>query len=82
MPPFEPPNYPEDLKSLEVDKRSEKWARAALESECARVARAIEGTRNQILKTAAFNLGRKVGGGYLSAQEVEDRLMAAAEECG
>ena len=44
------------------------WANAALDREVANVANAGEGTRNDTLNTAAFNLGQIVAGGGLSGQ--------------
>jgi hypothetical protein len=58
-----------------------RYAEVALERECAAMAGATVG-RNDRLNSAAFNLGQFVGGGYLDRSEVEQRLLAAAEECG
>jgi hypothetical protein len=63
-------------------KRDKAWARAALERECEIVAKALSGTRNNILNTAAFSLFQIVAGGKLDEQEVRDRLFKAAEACG
>lgn len=64
------------------DPGAQRYAQAALEDECARVARAVEGTRNDTLNTAAFNLGQLVAGGYLDAQTVIDELTKAARAAG
>lgn len=76
------PEYPPVLRALEETRRGEKWARRALEGEVAIVAGAMSGTRNSTLNTAAFRLGRKVGAGYLRADEVEAALMEAAQRSG
>jgi hypothetical protein len=62
--------------------RDRIWARTALEQECALVVGAPVGTRNEALNRAAFNLFQIVAGGALGAQEVGDRLFAAAHACG
>ncbi len=54
------------------------WALAALRSECARVANAMKGTRNDTLNQAAIALGELVGAGYLTQSEVENALFDAA----
>lgn len=59
-----------------------RWARAALEGEADKVARAQAGTRNDTLNAAAFALGQLVGGGYLRESEVESALFEAARACG
>lgn len=64
------------------DPGAERYATTALEDECLNVSRAGEGTRNSTLNTAAYNLGQLVAGGYLNAQEVLDRLTAAAMDAG
>lgn len=58
------------------------WARAALESESSSVSAAAEGTRNDTLNRAAFNLGQIVAGGGLDGTEVHDVLMRAAKSAG
>ena len=58
------------------------WASSALTSECQNVRAAMNGTRNSTLNTAAFNVGRKVGAGYLALEEAEKSLFKAAEDVG
>lgn len=58
------------------------YADAALEREAEAVAQAPEGTRNQALNIAAFNLGQLVGGEVIDQRTVEDTLAAAAREAG
>lgn len=82
MDAFDLPEYPHVLRALEASRRGEKWARRALDAEAAIVAGAMSGSRNSALNTAAFKLGRKVGGGYLQAAEVEAALTEAAQRSG
>lgn len=65
-----------------TDPGAAQYAHAALDRECLAVARAAEGTRNDTLNTAAFNLGQLVAGGYLDGQTVLDRLSSAATDAG
>lgn len=58
------------------------YGRAALEAETRKVAGAAEGSRNNILNTAALRLGQLVAGGELAEADVRTELVAAAEACG
>jgi len=69
-------------KAQKSSPRDKAWARRALEDECAAVAAAPSGTRNDRLNTAAYNLFQIVASGELDEQEVRDRLFKAAEDCG
>ena len=69
-------------KAQKSSPRDKAWARKALEEECAAVAAAPPGTRNDRLNTAAYNLFQIVASGELDEQEVRDRLFKAAEDCG
>ena len=60
---------------------SKAYERAALERECAAVATAPPGQRNETLNRAAFNLGQLVAGGFLSKDEMRDRLYCSAVAC-
>src|SRR6516165_9045474 len=60
---------------------SKAYERAALERECAAVATAPPGQRNETLNRAAFNLGQLVAGGFLSKDEMRDRLYSSAVAC-
>lgn len=64
------------------DPAAARYAQAALDDECATVARAAEGTRNDTLNIAGFNIGQLVGAGHLNGQEALDRLTEAAQTCG
>jgi Bifunctional DNA primase/polymerase, N-terminal len=58
------------------------YARAALRNEAEAVADAPEGTRNDTLNRAAFNLGQLVGAGQLPASDVTAELSRAAAAAG
>jgi len=60
----------------------DRYARAALQGEVARVTGAAKGTRNNTLNRAAFALGQLVEAGRLDQAEAERELTAAAEACG
>ena len=60
---------------------SAAYAQAALDQECARLARTTSG-RNQQLNASAFSLGQLVGAGVLDRRVVEHHLLRAAEACG
>ena len=64
------------------DRGATTWAEKALADECARVASAGKGGRNQAINDAAFNLGQIVGGGLLNRADVENALRNAARACG
>lgn len=62
--------------------RPASYAEAALSNEAAAVATAAEGTRNDTLNRAAFNLGQLVATGILTATTVTAELTKAALESG
>jgi putative DNA primase/helicase len=66
---------------LEVTSPS-AFARAALDAEADRVARATPGTRNDVLNQAAYRVGQLLQAGGLERSEAEARLAAAANTCG
>ncbi|MEV6020965.1 bifunctional DNA primase/polymerase [Streptomyces sp. NPDC051997] len=57
-------------------------AQAALEAECATVARAVDGTRNSVLNRSAFKVGRFVAWGDLPRHVVEEAFQVAGESAG
>jgi len=59
-----------------------RCAATALKLEVRNLRQAAEGTRNDTLNRAAFNLGQLVGGGYLDRAQVEAELAAAAAVIG
>lgn len=63
---------------LAASTREERYAAAALHRELARVASAVEGSRNDTLNRAAFNLGQLAGAGLLSSQYIAEELERAA----
>jgi hypothetical protein len=60
----------------------DRYARAALAEELARVATAPRGHRNQQLWESTRNLYNLVATGALDHREVDHELLAAAERCG
>jgi Bifunctional DNA primase/polymerase, N-terminal len=66
-----------------ADRSSERYARAALTEELARVAAAPVGRRNrQLWEESTRNLYNLVATGALDQSEVGQGLLAAAERCG
>lgn len=61
--------------------RAQAYVKKALDNECARVALARPGERNDALNKAAYSLGGYVPL-YLTRAEVEGRLRQAARDCG
>jgi putative DNA primase/helicase len=70
------------VPNVQEGDREHHYAQAALQAEYDAVVSAVPGSRNDILNTAAFNLGQLVGAGVLEQEEVEDALRSAAETCG
>lgn len=64
------------------DSPESKYARAALAEEATAVARAMPGTRNDVLNKAAYKLYGLVASGTLSATEVDTTLTNAARAAG
>jgi hypothetical protein len=60
----------------------DRWAAVAIEAELRSVRNAREGTRNNTLNRAAFNLGQIVESARLDPQELLDELLQAADACG
>jgi Bifunctional DNA primase/polymerase, N-terminal len=60
----------------------DRYARAALAEELARVAAAPVGQRNRQLWESTRNLYNLVATGTLASREVDQGLLAAAERCG
>jgi hypothetical protein len=61
---------------------STPYGQRALEAEIHAVATAGEGTRNDRLNTAAFNLGQLISGRELDEHDARVSLQAAARACG
>jgi hypothetical protein len=66
----------------EVCQADVRWAQAALDNECAELAQAREGSRNERLNRSAFALGQIVAAGLLTAAEVMSRLAVVVHEIG
>ena len=58
------------------------YVQKAIDEECAKVAAAQQGTRNNTLNEASFSLGTLVGGGELDEGLAHSRLLDAARQCG
>jgi hypothetical protein len=65
-----------------ADGSGERYARAALAEELARVAAAPAGQRNRQLWESTRNLYNLVATGALDHREVDQGLLAAADRCG
>lgn len=68
--------------SAAAEPAGQSYAQSALVREVAAVRVASEGTRNDTLNRAAFNLGQLVGGGALAEADVVAELAAAARIAG
>jgi len=75
------PTGPDQLPTA-TDGSGERYARAALAQELARVAAAPVGERNRQLWESTRNLYNLVASGALDHREVDHALLAAAERCG
>jgi hypothetical protein len=58
------------------------WAQKVFDSEVAKVCATSEGSRQQVLNSAAFSLGQIVAGGHLDEASVKRALFAAARGAG
>jgi hypothetical protein len=65
-----------------ADRPDDRYARAALAEELARVTAARRGERNRQLWESTRNLYNLVASGDLDRREVDQGLLAAAERCG
>jgi hypothetical protein len=75
------PTRPVQLPAV-ADGPGDRYARAALAQELARVAAAPVGRRNRQLWESTRNLYNLVATGALNHREVDQALLAAAERCG
>jgi hypothetical protein len=75
------PTGPDQLPTA-ADGSGERYARAALAEELARVANAPVGQRNRQLWESTRNLYNLVATGALIEREVQQGLLAAADRCG
>jgi hypothetical protein len=75
------PTSPVQLPAV-ADGPGDRYARAALAEELARVATAPMGQRNRQLWESTRNLYNLVAVGSLDSREVDQQLLAAAERCG
>jgi hypothetical protein len=75
------PTSPVQLPAA-ADGPTDRYVRAALAEELARVAAARRGQRNRQLWESTHNLHNLVAVGALDHREVDQELLAAAERCG
>ena len=75
------PTSPVPLPALD-DGPGDRYARAALAEEVARIAAAPRGERNRQLWESTRNLYNLVAAGALDPREVDHGLLTAAERCG
>jgi hypothetical protein len=71
-----------DLPALTKSDLADGYVRAAVDAEVANVAHAIEGTRNDTLNCAAFNLGTLIGARLLEREHAYVLLEQAAQATG
>lgn len=64
------------VRPQQFDGKVSAWARAATDSELARLADAVAGTRNQTLVSVSFKLGQLVAGGEADTGEMRAALHA------
>ena len=76
-----PEKAPTPLRPTAPERRG-GYGQQALVNECQAVRDAAEGSRNDTLNTAAFNLGQLVKGGYLERGVIELELFNAASDAG
>lgn len=72
------------IQLAQTDKRDtrhrlNRYVEVAVANECARLAQALRGERNDALNLAAFRLGRFVGAGLLTSEQVYHALRQACE---
>ena len=72
----------EPAPNARPSKNTSPYGSKALEDECAGVAMAAQGGRNQALNEAAFSVGGLVGGGEIDQTEAETALLGAALQAG
>jgi hypothetical protein len=77
-----PPNRPPVPPAPGRVRQPERYADAALDAQCTRVARAVVGERNHTLYRAARSLGRLVDAGLLDERQVHAALATAAAAAG
>lgn len=73
-----PTSIPPGAEALSGIEHPDRYVAAAVRAECARVARAAVGTRNDTIFRAAVALGRLAGRGMIEGDEVVRTLWAAA----
>ena len=67
------------MDKQDMQYRLNRYVEVAVAKECARLAQALKGERNDALNLAAFRLGRFVGAGLLTADQMYQALLRACE---
>lgn len=81
-PPQAPARPAPQPEAAHNDGHGAAYAQAAMRDELAQLARATEGTRNDRLNTAAYNMGQLIGAGKLDRHIIEDELLRVALAIG
>ena len=81
-PPAAPIHNLAPTRNLALIRHPDRYAEAALDGQCARVAHAVEGERNNTLYRAARSLVRLVDAGLLDRRQVGAALATAAATAG
>lgn len=68
-------------RSATTDRKA-SYAEAALQNASERVRLAEEGSRNHVLNSESFGLGKLVGAGILAEGETRERMSEAGQACG
>lgn len=80
---FKPPPVPQPGEVTPYSGEGvSRYGAAALERECEAVAHAPEGTRNDTLNRASFNLSQLIASGHLNQEHVHSKLTNAALAAG
>jgi AAA domain/Bifunctional DNA primase/polymerase, N-terminal len=79
-PQAEQPKDPSDGKNI-YSSREQKYAQAALDGCAAELASAVEPGRNNKLNAVAYHMASMTARGWISRDEVEQRLLNAASAC-
>jgi hypothetical protein len=82
--PIAPPPRPRPVAALDsgLSRRAQAYVRRAVERCLEELQQAPQGQRHEALNLAAWNMGRLVGGGLLSREEIEPVLIEAGLALG
>lgn len=80
--PTKAPKPKAEPGAAKANTRKRRYAQGALRRSIHRIQAAAEGTRNDTVNRAAYDLGRFVGAGWLNIEDVRDSLLSAAISAG